>query len=100
MAKLNPQGTALLYATFLGGKGSDNKYDFYGNIAVDSGGNAYVVGTTNSADFPITPHAVQHFLRDSTDAFVAKINPRGTALVYSCAGRLTHPHPFVLGAVR
>jgi Beta-propeller repeat len=48
--KLNPQGAALVYGTYLGGTGSDVGL----GIAIDTSGNAYVTGGTFSADFPVT----------------------------------------------
>ena len=80
MTKLNPTGTALVYSTYLGGTGED-----YGSgIAVDTAGNAYVTGTTYSTDFPTTAGAFQTtFGGGNADAFVTKLNPTGTALVYS-----------------
>lgn len=68
----------LSYSTFLGGTGVDNG----SGIAVDSSGNAYVTGSTTSPDFP-TKSAISSSLAGTTDAFVAKINPSGSALVYS-----------------
>jgi hypothetical protein len=81
VVKLNPTGTApLAYSTYLGGSGDDFGHD----IAADSGGNAYVTGETGSPNFPTTPGAFQPaFGGGSGDAFVAKLNPTGTALVYS-----------------
>ncbi len=76
---LNPSGTALIYSTLLGGALDD--YAF--GIAVDSSGNAYVTGQTDSTNFPATPGALQPVTAGGLDAFVAKINPSGTALVYS-----------------
>jgi hypothetical protein len=80
VAKLNATGTALLYSTYLGGSGTDQ-----GNgIAVDGSGNAYVTGQTTSPNFPTKPGVVQTtYGNGSGDAFVAKLNPMGTALVYS-----------------
>ena len=78
VAKLNPEGSALVYSTYLGGSNSDSG----SGIAVDSAGNAYVTGTTSSPDFP-TVNAFQPALRGTADAFVAKLNPAGSALVYS-----------------
>jgi PKD repeat protein len=78
VAKLNPAGSALVYSTYLGGSNSDDG----SSIAVDSAGNAYVTGTTSSGDFP-TVNALQPALRGTADAFVAKLNPAGSALVYS-----------------
>src|SRR6202030_3154406 len=79
VAKLNPAGTALIYSTMLGGNGNDRAE----GIAVDSSGNAYVVGWTNSTDFPTTAGALQTTLSGGHDVFVTKVNPSGTALVYS-----------------
>jgi hypothetical protein len=78
VAKLAPDGAALIYATFLGGG------DFDGGraVVVDAAGAAYVTGDA-SADFPVTPGAVQPTLHGFRDAFVTKLAPAGTALVYS-----------------
>jgi len=78
VAELNPSGSALVYSTYLGGSGDE--YGF--GIAVDSAGNAYVTGYTTSTNFP-TMHPLQPANGGSYDAFVAKINPSGSALVYS-----------------
>jgi hypothetical protein len=90
VAKLNPSGSALVYATFLGGSG----YDAGQGIAVDGAGNAYVTGFTVSTDFP-TANALQSRCNNcslaggvpgqgvSSDAFVTKLNPAGSTLVYS-----------------
>lgn len=80
VTKLNSTGTGLVYSTYLGG-GPGN--DSGTSIAVDSAGNAYVTGTTNSGNFPVTPGAFQTSPRGSDDAYVAKLNPTGTALTYS-----------------
>ncbi|MFY9607868.1 MAG: SBBP repeat-containing protein [Blastocatellia bacterium] len=84
VAKLNPAGDALIYATYLGGGFSD----LANGIAVDSAGNAYVTGGTNSRDFPTTAGAFQSSAPggDSPtggDAFVTKLNSAGSALIYS-----------------
>ena len=57
VAKLNPAGSALVYSTYLGGSGEDDGY----GIAVDSAGNAYVTGYTQSTNFP-TANALQSTL--------------------------------------
>jgi hypothetical protein len=88
VAKLNPTASALIYSTYLGGS------HMYGDegygIAVDKANNAYVTGTTFSPDFPTTPGAFQtalftlNVLNPTVEgAFVTKLNPTGTALVYS-----------------
>jgi len=81
VAKLNATGSNINYSTFLGGSRSD----FGGtDIAVDAAGDAYVTGYTQSANFPTTPGAFQpNFGGGSVDVFVAKLNPIGSALVYS-----------------
>ncbi|MBI3292937.1 MAG: SBBP repeat-containing protein, partial [Elusimicrobia bacterium] len=79
VTKVNPDGTALVYSTYLGG----SAYDGGSGIAVDADGNAYVTGWTYSPNFPTTPGAFQTSLGGSSDAFVTKVNPDGTALVYS-----------------
>ena len=81
VAKLNPTGSALLYSTYLGGS-SDEQTEGGEGIAVDSAGNAYITGVTGSANFP-TASPFQAALSGSEDAFVAKLNPTGSALVYS-----------------
>ncbi|MBZ5615898.1 MAG: SBBP repeat-containing protein [Acidobacteriia bacterium] len=79
VTKVNPSGSALVYSTYLGGSG----YDSGSAIAVDSFGNPYVTGVTGSTDFPTTLGAFQTTSNGSGDAFVAKLNPSGSALVYS-----------------
>ena len=79
VAKLNPAGSALLYSTYVDGTGNDMAE----NITVNAAGNAYIVGTTTSADFPVTPGAYQMVFGGIWDAFVAQLNPSGNALVYA-----------------
>ena len=87
VAKVNAAGTALDYAGYIGGTGTE-----YGHgIAVDGSGNAYVIGSTDSteASFPVTvgPDLTFNKRTDPAvvegDAFVAKVNATGTALVYA-----------------
>jgi hypothetical protein len=86
LGKLNAAGSALVYSTFLGG---DNQENQSVDVGVDGSGNAYLAGTTSSADFP-TVAALQPCYSgggvvsgDGSDAFVAKVNAAGSALVYS-----------------
>lgn len=81
----------LEYSTYLGGNGSDFAYD----ATTDSAGNLYITGSTNSTNFPVVNPA-QEFggggiscPRDAApyrlcyDVFVTKLNPAGTAILYS-----------------
>ena len=77
LAKLSPAGNSLIYSTFLGGGASDT-----GNgIAVDSSGNAYVVGDTTSLNFPAS--GLQKGNAGGQDVFVAKLSASGATLIYS-----------------
>ena len=82
VAKLSADGATLVYATYLGGGGSESGFD----IAVDGAGNAYLTGYTRSTDFP-TRNALQPEIGnggiDGADAFVAKLSADGATLVYS-----------------
>jgi len=77
VTKINPDGT-LAYSTYLGGNGTEDGY----GIAVDSSGSAYITGDTSSSTFPLM-NPIQSSLKGTWDAFVTKINPAGSALVYS-----------------
>jgi uncharacterized protein (TIGR03437 family) len=96
VTKFSPDGSSLVYSTYLGGNGSDRGYA----IAVDSSGSAYVTGLTSSPNFPITSGAYQTVcapIANNTGAsaaspncnafdysvFVTKLNSTGTALLYS-----------------
>ncbi|HYV30244.1 MAG TPA: SBBP repeat-containing protein, partial [Candidatus Binatia bacterium] len=90
VAKLAPDGSALVYSTYLGGGANDHA----AAIALDPTGNAYVAGTTDSSDFPHTAGAFQtsfggeaggscYFGQACGHAFVTKINPSGSAFTYS-----------------
>jgi hypothetical protein len=80
VTKLNAAGSALAYSTFLGGA---SDIDDALGIAVDSAGSAYVTGETGSTDFPVTPGAFRTTRNGAYDAYVTKLNPAGSALVYS-----------------
>jgi hypothetical protein len=93
VTKLNAAGTALVYSTYLGG----GSHEFGNGIAVDGSGNAYVTGETQSTDFPTCPSSLSVCASTGTplqsanaggmdgydDAFVAKVNTAGSALIYS-----------------
>ena len=88
VAKFDNTCSNLIYMTYLGGSGNDAAMA----IAVDPAGNAYVTGVTDSTNFPTTPNALQTtntgipggiFGLRPFDAFVSKLNPSGSALVYS-----------------
>jgi len=82
VAKVNASGTALLYCGYIGGDSDD----WGSSIAVDQDGNAYVTGSTKSSQtkgFPvITGPDLTHANPSYHDAFVAKVNWSGTALLY------------------
>jgi hypothetical protein len=81
VAKLNPGGTALVYATYLGGSGVDRA----NALAVDAAGDVYVTGSTQSPDFPTTAGAFQttYGKVSGTDAFVTELDPTGATLLFS-----------------
>ena len=96
VTKFSPDGSSLVYSTYLGG----NYYDYIYAIAVDSSGSAYVTGQTSSITFPVTSGAYQTVCDPAPNntgpsagaascnsanvsAFVTKLNPTGTGLVYS-----------------
>ena len=75
---MTPAGS-IAYFTYIGGAQSDQAYA----IAIDPAGNAYVGGTTYSADFPVTPNAFQTKFGGDSDGFLAVVNPSGSNLDYS-----------------
>jgi hypothetical protein len=79
VSKLNSTGSGLVYSTYVGGSIQDEGF----GIAVDSLGNAYVTGPTDSSDFPTTTGALQTTFGGSQNAFMSKLNSTGSALVYS-----------------
>lgn len=83
IVKLNAGGSAVIYATFLGGSGPSLDGDLINASAVDSAGNAAVAGRAVSADFPITPGAFQPSQPYSSSSFVSELNPSGSALISS-----------------
>jgi len=80
ITKMNTSG-AIVYSTFLGGDNSDKGYA----VAVDTAGNAYITGYTDSRDFPTTPGAYNTTasMNRKIDTFVTKLDPSGSSLVFS-----------------
>ncbi|QRN95926.1 SBBP repeat-containing protein [Archangium violaceum] len=78
VSKLNPDGSAFVYSVTFGGMTIEKTED----IDVDSAGNAYVVGWTQSPDFPVR-NAFQGTLTGGSATFISKLNATGTALLYS-----------------
>lgn len=80
VAKFNSTGTALLYATYLTGNALDSAY----GLALDTKGDAFVVGNTSSMNFPVTAGALQTtYNATKSTGFITELNSTGTALVYS-----------------
>src|SRR5205814_71975 len=79
VTKINAAGNTIAYSTLLGG----TSVELATGIAIDSSGNAYVTGASNSANFPVTSGVIQSANAGRSDAFVTKVNASGTALVYS-----------------
>jgi hypothetical protein len=77
VTRLSPSKSSLVYSTFLGSDGLDSGTD----VTLDKTGNAYVAGYTDSTDFP-TLNAYQAH-QGALDAFLSKVSPPGSALVYS-----------------
>ena len=79
VTKLNPTGTGLVFSTYLGGSNDDGAI----SIALDSSGNIWVKGNTQSTNFPVTPGAFQTVAGGNFDAFVSELDPTGSTLLYS-----------------
>jgi uncharacterized repeat protein (TIGR01451 family) len=92
VTKLNGDGSALTYSTYLGGNGY---YDFSFGIAVDGGGNAYVTGLTNSTDFPTVSAVQSAFGGGFADAFVVKISEALTSDL--SITKAASPNPVITG---
>ncbi|HEY7680837.1 MAG TPA: SBBP repeat-containing protein, partial [Terriglobia bacterium] len=78
VSRLNANGSALVFSTYLGANGDDEAQA----IALDFSGNPYLTGVTDSASFPTTEGAYDRSVA-GLDAFVTKLNPTGSTLVYS-----------------
>jgi Beta-propeller repeat len=91
VTKLKRDGSGPVYSTYVGGSAIENGEGAYPNIAIDAAGDAFVAGTTGSADFPTTEGAYDRTINGIEDAFVAKLDPSGTRLL---AGTLFGAPPF------
>src|SRR6266704_3638619 len=93
VTKFNPSGSNLVYSTYIAGTSNDfaggidnfgGGLTYAGSIAIDSNGNAFITGATASLNFPTTSGAFQAANNGGySDAFVTKLGPFGTNLVYS-----------------
>jgi uncharacterized protein (TIGR03437 family) len=81
VVKLDPTGQNILYSTFLGGTAGDS----INGLAIDAQGNAVLVGTMNSPDFPLTAPASSPPAQGKSDGFLTKLSADGTHLIYSTA---------------
>ena len=79
VAKLNADGSTLLFSTYLGGEGEDEALD----IATDAAGSAWVTGRTRGAGFPTTYAARQPESGGMSDAFIGRLSPDGSTLLYA-----------------
>ena len=78
VAAIKADGSAMIYSTYLGGSGTNDALA----IAVDSAGEAYVTGDTNSSNFPVL-NATQATLKGATDVFITKLQANGSGLLFS-----------------
>jgi hypothetical protein len=78
ITKFSPDGASIVYSTLLGGSSSDSST----GIALDASGNAYIVGFTDSPDFPVR-NAFQPTLHGFSNVFLTKLNATGSDLLYS-----------------
>jgi hypothetical protein len=81
VSKLSPDGSSLVFSTYLGGSGGEDGETH--NLAIDAAGNSFVTSATSSSDFPTTAGAFQRFHAGKADAFVAKISVDGSRLLAS-----------------
>ncbi len=79
VARLNSTGTTLIYSTLFGGSGVNSGL----GLAVDASSGAVVVGTTSSADFPVTPGAYDTSYNGDFDAFAVRFNSTGSQMLFS-----------------
>ena len=92
ITKFSPDGSSLVYSTYLGGSqfvcsngnASAPGGNLPGGITVDGKGEAYVIGTTDNTNFPVTSKAIQNTSKAcSQDVVVSKLSADGSSLLYS-----------------
>jgi hypothetical protein len=79
IAKLNANGSALVYSTYVGGSGAERGLD----LVIDAAENVYLAGQTYSTNFPVTPNAFDTSANGGSDAFLFTLKAGGTASLYS-----------------
>jgi hypothetical protein len=93
VAKLAPDGSKLVYSTYLGGSGGDPS----DALTVDSNGNAYIAGSTDSPDFPMS-HPFQSEMKGTGSAYLSELSADGKELIFSTYfGEGTWAESVVLG---
>lgn len=87
LVEIDASATTELFATYLGGSNNDSA----SGITLGADGSIYVVGSTDSVDFPVTQGAFQNVLGGGTDAFVVKIGPNSAPAVAVTPNLLQYP---------
>jgi hypothetical protein len=94
VAKLSPDGSKVVYSTKLGG----SKSDYAVALDIDSAGAAYILGQTQSPDFPATPGALQAtMLASSVQGFAAKVDAQGKLVYATLIGGSSDIYPSLGG---
>jgi len=84
--KLSPDGSRLLYSTYLGGTDTDGLDALISGLAVNSNGEAFVCGFTSAANFPTTPGAFQPALKGTTNGTIIRLSASGQLLASTLLG--------------
>lgn len=79
LMKFDPEGTELLYATYIGGLGNDHVH----KMTLDREDNIYLYGSSNSNDFPVTDGAYTQKTKDSTDSYIMKVDAEKKSIIFS-----------------